>query len=191
MKEEEEVDAKEEEEENDDEWMNFFSFDRVGPAERMGRETTQRTQEPSTAEILTSLDIESKGSNFLMTVYKFSRPHTIRGTVLAFFSGMIRVFLDNPEALAKVGLTNIEMWVTAFLGLFALLVGNAFIVGINQIYDVRIDKINKPFLPIASGELDIAGAWIIVLVSPSSPILLVCASLLLIEDRERDKRAAW
>jgi 4-hydroxybenzoate polyprenyltransferase len=27
-----------------------------------------------------------------------------------------------------------------------------FIVGINQIYDVDIDAVNKPFLPIASGE---------------------------------------
>ena len=30
--------------------------------------------------------------------------------------------------------------------------GNLFIVGINQIYDIDIDQINKPFLPIAAGE---------------------------------------
>ena len=40
----------------------------------------------------------------------------------------------------------------AFAGLVALLCGNAFIVGINQLYDVDVDQINKPFLPIA-GEL--------------------------------------
>ena len=35
----------------------------------------------------------------------------------------------------------------------ALLLGNAFIVGINHVYDVNIDKLNKPFLPVASGEV--------------------------------------
>ena len=37
--------------------------------------------------------------------------------------------------------------------------GNAFIVGINQIYDEDIDKVNKPFLPVASGEMSKRFAW--------------------------------
>ena len=40
----------------------------------------------------------------------------------------------------------------ALLGVLALLCGNGYIVGINQIYDVDIDTINKPFLPVAAGE---------------------------------------
>ena len=51
----------------------------------------------------------------------------------------------------------------AFIGMLALLLGNAFIVGINQIYDVGIDKMNKPFLPVASGEMSSSLAWSIVL----------------------------
>jgi homogentisate solanesyltransferase len=47
----------------------------------------------------------------------------------------------------------------------ALLMGNAFIVGINQIYDVGIDKMNKPFLPVASGEMSERLAWVYVLTS--------------------------
>jgi len=39
----------------------------------------------------------------------------------------------------------------ALLGVLALLCGNGFIVGINQVYDVDIDTVNKPFLPIAAG----------------------------------------
>lgn len=39
----------------------------------------------------------------------------------------------------------------AFLGVLALLCGNGYIVGVNQIFDDDIDKVNKPFLPIASG----------------------------------------
>ena len=41
----------------------------------------------------------------------------------------------------------------AALGVLALLAGNGYIVGINQVYDVSIDKVNKPFLPIAAGKL--------------------------------------
>ena len=39
----------------------------------------------------------------------------------------------------------------AMLGVLALLCGNGYIVGINQIYDVDIDTVNKPFLPVAAG----------------------------------------
>jgi homogentisate phytyltransferase/homogentisate geranylgeranyltransferase len=39
---------------------------------------------------------------------------------------------------------------------------NIFIVGINQIADVAIDKINKPYLPIASGALSIQSAKYII-----------------------------
>jgi len=53
---------------------------------------------------------------------------------------------------------------TAALGVLALLCGNGFIVGINQIYDVSIDVINKPFLPIAAKELSITQAWVMILV---------------------------
>jgi homogentisate phytyltransferase/homogentisate geranylgeranyltransferase len=46
----------------------------------------------------------------------------------------------------------------------ALIIGvacNIFIVGINQIADVNIDKINKPYLPIPAGELSVKKAKII------------------------------
>lgn len=35
---------------------------------------------------------------------------------------------------------------------------NIAIVGFNQLYDVEIDKVNKPYLPLASGELTIQQA---------------------------------
>lgn len=35
--------------------------------------------------------------------------------------------------------------------MLALLCGNGYIVGINQIFDVDIDVVNKPFLPVAAG----------------------------------------
>jgi homogentisate phytyltransferase/homogentisate geranylgeranyltransferase len=42
---------------------------------------------------------------------------------------------------------------------------NLYITGLNQLTDVEIDRINKPYLPLASGELSIAHGWQVVLVS--------------------------
>lgn len=61
----------------------------------------------------------------------------------------------------------------ALLGVLALLCGNGYIVGINQIYDVDIDAVNKPFLPVAAGELSAGTAWVLcaVLAAGAAPPL--------------------
>jgi hypothetical protein len=90
---------------------------------------------------------------FLSAFWKFLRPHTIRGTVLGTTAVVTRALLDNPAAIDGGLLPR------ALLGLLALLCGNGYIVGINQIYDVEIDALNKPFLPVAAGELSAPAAW--------------------------------
>lgn len=47
---------------------------------------------------------------------------------------VVRALIENPDL--------INWWLTfkAFTGLIALLCGNGYIVGINQIFDVGIDK---------------------------------------------------
>jgi len=55
--------------------------------------------------------------------------------------------MENPSAI------NWGLLPRALLGLLALLCGNGYIVGINQVYDEDIDKVNKPYLPVAAGEL--------------------------------------
>lgn len=107
----------------------------------------------------------------LRALYKFTRPHTIRGTILGSIAGTVRALLDTPGALANARWGT--MLPRAFVGMFALLLGNAFIVGINQIYDQDIDKMNKPFLPVASGEMSNRAAWLAVLVSGSVGPLIV------------------
>ncbi|CAM9748531.1 unnamed protein product [Chrysoparadoxa australica] len=92
-------------------------------------------------------------------VYDFSRPHTIRGTILASFTGVARALIEQPAAI------SLDLVPRAVLGLVALLLGNAFIVGINQIYDVDIDKVNKPFLPMAAGKMSQRFAWGVVVFS--------------------------
>lgn len=100
-------------------------------------------------------------------LYKFTRPHTIRGTILASFAGVARALLEHPGAV------SLRLVPQALKGLLALLLGNAFIVGINQIYDVEVDKINKPFLPVASGEISAGLAWLLVLGSLGGGLLTV------------------
>ena len=107
----------------------------------------------------------------LRALYKFTRPHTIRGTILGSTAGTIRALIDTPGALASAHWPT--MLPRALVGLLALLLGNAFIVGINQIYDESIDKLNKPFLPVASGEMSKRFAWITVVSSAVvGPILV-------------------
>jgi homogentisate solanesyltransferase len=107
----------------------------------------------------------------LRALYKFTRPHTIRGTILASIAGTIRALIDTPGSIANANWAY--MLPRAFTGMVALLLGNAFIVGINQIYDKEIDEMNKPFLPVASGEMSKRFAWITVLASAIiGPILV-------------------
>eukprot|EP00897_Mesotaenium_endlicherianum_P002866 jgi/Mesen1/2607/ME000166S01730 len=92
---------------------------------------------------------------FQQAFWKFLRPHTIRGTLLGTTAVVARALLENSHAIDWALLPR------ALLGLLALLAGNGYIVGINQIYDCDLDKVNKPFLPIAAGELTPKAAWIL------------------------------
>ena len=110
-------------------------------------------RETETEEYGSSVDNTGKANSLLGAVWKFVRPHTIRGTILGTTAIVTRCLLANPE------LFNLSLVPRAVLGLVALLCGNGYIVGINQIYDVDIDKVNKPFLPVAAGELSVPLAW--------------------------------
>lgn len=99
-------------------------------------------------------------SAFLQAFWKFLRPHTIRGTVLGSLAITARSLLEQGAPLASLDWAGLAP--RAALGVLALLAGNGFIVGINQIYDVDIDVVNKPFLPVAAGELSPKAAWVLV-----------------------------
>ncbi|HCS19285.1 MAG TPA: homogentisate phytyltransferase [Bacteroidetes bacterium] len=88
----------------------------------------------------------------LNALWKFSRPHTIIGSVISIVTLYYIVYrvqgiFNLPFLLMALG-TGISC--------------NIFIVGINQIADVNIDKINKPYLPIPSGLLSVRKARIVV-----------------------------
>ena len=49
---------------------------------------------------------------------------------------------------------------------------NICIVGMNQVYDVDIDRVNKPYLPLASGEWDLQTGITTVIVTGVSAVLM-------------------
>ncbi|MEO0946656.1 MAG: homogentisate phytyltransferase [Cyanobacteria bacterium J06641_5] len=86
---------------------------------------------------------------WLYSFWKFSRPHTIIGTTLSVWSlGAI--------ALAATGtFPTLAQFGDGLLAWLACLAGNIYIVGLNQLEDIDIDKINKPYLPLAAGEFSV------------------------------------
>ncbi len=83
-----------------------------------------------------------------------ARPFTLVAPALGFVSG----------ALTAVGAAPREPWsstllVPAMIGSAMAAVLNAGNNALNQIYDLDIDRVNKPKRPIPTGRISIAGAW--------------------------------
>jgi homogentisate phytyltransferase/homogentisate geranylgeranyltransferase len=99
-------------------------------------------------------------------LWRFSRPHTIIGTV-ASIAGLYVIAVDAlPGAALGDGLGDLA-WT-----LLAGLCVNVYIVGVNQLEDVEIDRVNKPFLPLAAGDITAATARRVVLACAIVPALL-------------------
>lgn len=92
---------------------------------------------------------------WLYALWKFSRPHTIIGTSLSVL-GLYLIALAESSGFHSESLGQLlGSWI-------ACLCGNIYIVGLNQLEDIEIDRINKPHLPLASGEFSRKQAqWII------------------------------
>jgi homogentisate phytyltransferase / homogentisate geranylgeranyltransferase len=122
-------------------------------------------------------------SNRLYSLWKFSRPHTIIGTTLSVLGLYLITIANSPVPTTISLLPLFGAWV-------ACICGNIYIVGLNQLEDVGIDKINKPHLPLASGEFSRGtGQWIVSITGISALLLalrqgpyllgMVCISLLI------------
>jgi homogentisate phytyltransferase / homogentisate geranylgeranyltransferase len=98
----------------------------------------------------------------LGVLWRFSRPHTLIGTSLSIVAlYAIAASLDRASSAADL--------------LWTLLAGacvNVFIVGVNQVEDVDIDRLNKPWLPIAAGELSLEAGRRVVAAAALVPIAM-------------------
>lgn len=88
------------------------------------------------------------------TAIDFARPFTLIAPALGFCSA----------ALTAIGAAPAEPWrwalvVPPVLGTIMAAVLNVASNGLNQIYDLEIDRVNKPKRPLPSGRLSRAAAW--------------------------------
>ncbi len=102
-------------------------------------------------------------SNKLAAFWEFSRPHTIIGTSLSVW-GVYAIALSE-------GINNSYL-LSVLVTWLACLCGNVYIVGLNQLEDVAIDQINKPHLPLASGEFSLNTGKLIVAITGVLSLLI-------------------
>lgn len=90
----------------------------------------------------------------IVNFVRFTRPHTIIGTILSI---AVLYIIAVHVGVAQTGDSTLLI-----LTLLSCIGSNIFIVGLNQLTDIEIDKINKPYLPLASGVYSIRQVkWIL------------------------------
>lgn len=108
-------------------------------------------------ELVSGKQLDS-GLPMLRSLWSFSRPHTIYGTTLSVLSvtAMAAVYHGIPLKCLKFPLLT---------SLIPALLLNVYIVGLNQIHDIDIDRINKPNLPLASKAMSVTEGYTTVILS--------------------------
>jgi geranylgeranylglycerol-phosphate geranylgeranyltransferase len=84
-----------------------------------------------------------------------SRPFTLMPPVLGFVSGALTAWGSGHEHPRF----DADLVLSVVLGALMAGVLNAGNNAINQIYDLNIDRVNKPKSPLPSGTLSVPDAW--------------------------------
>ena len=92
-----------------------------------------------------------------VTLWRFSRPHTLVGTTASILGIYVIAAVELPGVALGDGVGDLALAVLAGAAV------NVYIVGLNQCEDVEIDRINKPTLPIPAGRLSPRAAWRLVI----------------------------
>lgn len=100
-----------------------------------------------------------KGSRAALRL-ELSRPFTLVAPALGFASGAATAAGAAPREA-----WNPDLLIYPLIGLVMAAVLNAASNALNQIYDLDIDRVNKPKRPLPSGRLTIRDAWIFTLVA--------------------------
>ncbi len=113
-----------------------------------------------------ALRTASRPWSAVSVLWRFSRPHTLIGTGASIIGIYVLAASELPAVALGDGLGDLG------LTLVAGALVNIYIVGLNQLEDVDIDRINKPGLPIAAGDLSIGHGRLIVAASGAAAIAL-------------------
>lgn len=91
---------------------------------------------------------------------EFSRPFTLVAPALGFASGAATAIGAAPREA-----WNSDLILYPFIGLTMAAVLNAASNALNQIYDLDIDRVNKPKRPLPSGRLPLRDAWMFTVIT--------------------------
>lgn len=92
----------------------------------------------------------------LSAVVRLSRPFTLLAPALGMVSGGVAA-AGYGGAFAPDGPTVVAIALGALMAALLNVASNA----VNQIFDLEVDRINKPDRPLPSGEMSIREAWIV------------------------------
>ena len=101
----------------------------------------------------------SKPVSKLSLYSQLARPFTLLPPLLGIVSGSICAFgsVHNPDPTRSITLPVV---LTVVLGSLCASFMNAASNAINQIYDLEIDRLNKPGRPLVTGALSVREAWV-------------------------------
>jgi 4-hydroxybenzoate polyprenyltransferase len=99
--------------------------------------------------------------------FELSRPFTLVAPALGFASGAATAAGAAPREMFSR-----ELLVYPLIGLTMAAVLNAASNALNQIYDLEIDRVNKPRRPLPSGRLSIGDAWLFTTLMYAAALLL-------------------
>lgn len=91
---------------------------------------------------------------------EFSRPFTLVAPALGFASGSATAAGAAPREP-----WNVDLLLYPFIGLVMAATLNAASNALNQIYDLEIDRVNKPKRALPSGRLSLGDAWVFTIVT--------------------------
>ncbi|XP_057439896.1 glycinol 4-dimethylallyltransferase-like [Lotus japonicus] len=91
---------------------------------------------------------------FMVGLYKFSSPYAIFVRTLSTISTSL-LAVETLSDISPLFFTGVLQVIVAyiFMGIYT--------AGVNQLFDIEIDKINKPYLPLVSGQLSFTTGVII------------------------------
>jgi 4-hydroxybenzoate polyprenyltransferase len=98
---------------------------------------------------------------------EFSRPFTLVAPALGFASGAVTAAGAAPPEPPSLSLVTYPL-----IGLTMAAVLNAASNALNQIYDLEIDRINKPKRPLPSGRISRREAWVFTLTAYAIAVVL-------------------
>ena len=99
--------------------------------------------------------------------FELSRPFTLVAPALGFASGAVTAAGANPRESVSAAL-----FIYPLVGLTMAAVLNAASNALNQIYDLEIDRVNKPGRPLPSGRMSLSTAWTFTLITYAVALVL-------------------